>query len=238
MNKNDFTPGFWKMKLFQSWLMAHALLLSVLVQPLKSFSTAGIDLMYRHLNQHFGGGRRHHLFDKIRTATFRCATMTNKNKVCMMGDDLKLQVSTVMGLEALVKQELEELGYSNCLAKNGRVEVQAPSSAIPRLNINLRTANRVLLEVLFAARVDLALDKAAACGVRGLLLRRVLRWRVCNRMEALGPQRRIVPSGWKERRLYPPQCACLSVYLQEGDLFFTYKRHGICDKGKLGGGRS
>eukprot|EP00293_Proteomonas_sulcata_P004028 CAMPEP_0184326392 /NCGR_PEP_ID=MMETSP1049-20130417/142540_1 /TAXON_ID=77928 /ORGANISM="Proteomonas sulcata, Strain CCMP704" /LENGTH=635 /DNA_ID=CAMNT_0026648585 /DNA_START=278 /DNA_END=2187 /DNA_ORIENTATION=+ len=62
-------------------------------------------------------------------------------------DSCKIQVSAVMGLEALVKQELNALGFEDALAKNGRVELAAKASAIPILNIQLRTATRVLLKV-------------------------------------------------------------------------------------------
>eukprot|EP00960_Hanusia_phi_P005312 154172-Hanusia_phi.AAC.1 len=103
--------------------------------------------MHRNLNRQVGAGEIQGIERCRAAARSRCASKNRRSRLCMMSGDFKLQVSTVMGLEALVKQELEELGYSNCLAKNGRVEVQAPPSAIPRLNINLRTANRILLEV-------------------------------------------------------------------------------------------
>jgi 23S rRNA G2445 N2-methylase RlmL len=45
---------------------------------------------------------------------------------------MNAQISTVMGLEALVKQELETLGYPDAVAKNGRVEFQGDETAIAR----------------------------------------------------------------------------------------------------------
>jgi len=66
---------------------------------------------------------------------------------------LDLQVSTVMGLEALVKQELAALGYPDAVAKNGRVEFKGDGAAVARCNVGLRTATRVLLKVAeFPAR--------------------------------------------------------------------------------------
>lgn len=52
-----------------------------------------------------------------------------------------------MGLEALVKQELETLGYPDAVAKNGRVDFRGDEAAIARCNIGLRTATRVLVKV-------------------------------------------------------------------------------------------
>ena len=63
------------------------------------------------------------------------------------GGRLNIQISTVMGLEALVKQELLDLGYPDSVAHNGRVELSAGPDAIARCNIGLRTATRVLLKV-------------------------------------------------------------------------------------------
>ena len=60
---------------------------------------------------------------------------------------LNLQISTVMGLEALVKQELLDLGYPDAVARNGRVELSAGADAVARCNIGLRTATRVLLKL-------------------------------------------------------------------------------------------
>ena len=47
------------------------------------------------------------------------------------------QISTVMGLEALVKQELEALGYPDAIAKNGRVEFRGDEAAIARCVLTL-----------------------------------------------------------------------------------------------------
>ena len=52
-----------------------------------------------------------------------------------------------MGLEALVKQELESLGYPNSIARNGRVDFEGDAEAIARCNVGLRTATRVLIKV-------------------------------------------------------------------------------------------
>lgn len=50
-----------------------------------------------------------------------------------------------MGLEALVKDELRALGYTEFEVKDGRLRLQAPVRAICLLNLWLRTAERVKL---------------------------------------------------------------------------------------------
>ena len=52
-----------------------------------------------------------------------------------------------MGLEKVVKLELKRLGYEKTRIINGRVEIEATLSDIPRLNIWLRTAERILIKM-------------------------------------------------------------------------------------------
>lgn len=62
-----------------------------------------------------------------------------------------------MGIEAVTKRELEDLGYPDSLARNGRVEFRAGAEAIARCNIGLRSATRVLIKVLIALSHPLCL---------------------------------------------------------------------------------
>ncbi len=58
-----------------------------------------------------------------------------------------LVATCLFGLERLLGEEIDALGYKRTETIDGRVKFEAPLSAIPRLNINLRFAERVLIEV-------------------------------------------------------------------------------------------
>lgn len=58
----------------------------------------------------------------------------------------KLIATAAMGIEALVAKEVRDLGYT-CEVENGRVYIDAEMEDIPRLNLWLRTADRVKLVV-------------------------------------------------------------------------------------------
>jgi len=51
------------------------------------------------------------------------------------------------GLEAVVKREVQALGFKDIKASNGKVEFQALPEEIPRANLWLRAADRVLLKI-------------------------------------------------------------------------------------------
>lgn len=51
------------------------------------------------------------------------------------------------GLEAVLKREITDLGYEIVKVEDGRVTYKGDVEAIPRSNINLRTAERVLIQV-------------------------------------------------------------------------------------------
>ena len=53
----------------------------------------------------------------------------------------------LFGLEKLVGEEIDALGYKRIETIDGRVKFSAPIEAMARLNINLRYAERVLVEV-------------------------------------------------------------------------------------------
>ena len=61
--------------------------------------------------------------------------------------ELELQIPTLFGLEGLCAEELRRMGVSGVRAENGRVCCQAQPADIPRINIGLRTGERVLLVV-------------------------------------------------------------------------------------------
>ena len=51
------------------------------------------------------------------------------------------------GLEAVLKREIQDLGYDVTLVEDGRVTFLADAEGIARANVFLRTAERVLLKV-------------------------------------------------------------------------------------------
>ena len=62
-------------------------------------------------------------------------------------DKVTLIATSTMGLEALVAREVRALGYEDVTVDNGKITYTADSSAIPRSNLWLRTADRVKLKV-------------------------------------------------------------------------------------------
>jgi len=62
-----------------------------------------------------------------------------------MGDILRFAVPTLFGLEGLCADEMRRLDLKNVQAENGRVFCDGTLADIPRLNLNLRTGERVLI---------------------------------------------------------------------------------------------
>lgn len=60
---------------------------------------------------------------------------------------IELIATATFGLEAIVAQEIKDLGYDNLSIENGKVTFDADESAICRANLWLRTADRVRLKV-------------------------------------------------------------------------------------------
>jgi len=60
---------------------------------------------------------------------------------------LELIATATFGLEAIVAQEVKDLGYKQVTVENGKVTFAADESAICRSNLWLRTADRVRLKV-------------------------------------------------------------------------------------------
>ena len=62
-----------------------------------------------------------------------------------MQEQLTYAVPTLFGLEGLCADEMRRLGMEDVRAENGRVLCTGPAACLPRLNLNLRTGERVLL---------------------------------------------------------------------------------------------
>ncbi|MCK9444273.1 MAG: class I SAM-dependent RNA methyltransferase [Tissierellaceae bacterium] len=60
---------------------------------------------------------------------------------------IELIATATFGLEAVVKRELTDLGYEDLKVENGKVTFQGTEKDIPKANIWLRTADRVLLKM-------------------------------------------------------------------------------------------
>ena len=58
---------------------------------------------------------------------------------------LQFTIPTLFGLEGVCAQEVRRLGLSEVRAENGRVLCAGSEADLPRLNLNLRTGERVLL---------------------------------------------------------------------------------------------
>ena len=79
--------------------------------------------------------------------------------------ELQLAIPTLFGLEGLAADELRRLGLSGVQAENGRVLCAAAPADIARVNLNLRTGERVLIVLgrFFAGDFDALFE-----GVRAL----------------------------------------------------------------------
>ena len=62
-------------------------------------------------------------------------------------DKITLTAIFSFGLEAIVKRELQALGFDNLTVTNGKVEFETTAEEIPRVNLWLRCADRVLLKM-------------------------------------------------------------------------------------------
>ncbi|SFE54453.1 putative N6-adenine-specific DNA methylase [Peptostreptococcaceae bacterium pGA-8] len=60
---------------------------------------------------------------------------------------LELIATATFGLEAVVKREIEALGYKILKSEDGKITFQGDERAIVRSNLNLRCADRVLLKM-------------------------------------------------------------------------------------------
>ena len=60
---------------------------------------------------------------------------------------MKLLIPCASGLEASVKRQLKELGYGDCPAINGRISLDGSWEDVARLNVFLRSGERVLISL-------------------------------------------------------------------------------------------
>ena len=60
---------------------------------------------------------------------------------------MKLLIPAAVGIEASVKRQLNKLGYGDCPANGGRISLEGDWSDVARLNVNLRSGERVLIEL-------------------------------------------------------------------------------------------
>ncbi len=60
---------------------------------------------------------------------------------------MELVATCLFGLEGLLGEEIDELGYKRIETIDGRVTFEAPKEGIARCNLRLRTAERVLIKV-------------------------------------------------------------------------------------------
>ncbi|AFA49622.1 THUMP domain-containing class I SAM-dependent RNA methyltransferase [Acetobacterium woodii] len=64
-----------------------------------------------------------------------------------MSKKINLIATVAFGIESVVKEEIKKLGYEVTEVENGKIRYCAPLEAIPRSNLWLRCADRVLLEI-------------------------------------------------------------------------------------------
>lgn len=62
-------------------------------------------------------------------------------------EKIEFIATATFGLEEMVKLEIKKLGYENIRVENGRVTFEGDVSAIPKTNLWLRTADRVLIKM-------------------------------------------------------------------------------------------
>lgn len=62
-------------------------------------------------------------------------------------EKIELIATATFGLEAVVKRELQDLGYDDLTVENGKVTFTAMEKDIPKANLWLRVADRVLLKM-------------------------------------------------------------------------------------------
>ena len=66
----------------------------------------------------------------------------------------KILISTSFGLESLVKFQLKDLGYKDFKVSDGLISLEGDLSDLAKLNINLRHADRVYLELASFKAMD------------------------------------------------------------------------------------
>lgn len=78
----------------------------------------------------------------------------------------KIVATSTFGLESIVAQELKELGYDDLIVDNGKISFSGDLKDIARCNLNLRTADRVFIELTNFEATDFDLLFEAVKSVR------------------------------------------------------------------------
>jgi putative N6-adenine-specific DNA methylase len=65
----------------------------------------------------------------------------------MVQDKLRIIAATAFGMEAVCKREMQKLGYTDLFVENGRIEINGTFKDVVRLNLWLRTAERIKIKV-------------------------------------------------------------------------------------------
>lgn len=65
----------------------------------------------------------------------------------MVQDKLRIIAATAFGMEAVCKREMQKLGYSELFVENGRIEIDGTFEDVVRLNLWLRTAERIKIKI-------------------------------------------------------------------------------------------
>jgi len=86
-------------------------------------------------------------WQRVQSKMYINYAMSFLSEEIMNKDTFELIAPCHFGLEAVLKKEIEKLGYEIVLVEDGRITYKGDASAIPRSNIFLRTAERVLLKV-------------------------------------------------------------------------------------------
>jgi putative N6-adenine-specific DNA methylase len=59
----------------------------------------------------------------------------------------RIVATSTFGLESIVAEELKDLGYGDLRSENGRITFEGEARDIAKCNINLRTADRILIQL-------------------------------------------------------------------------------------------
>lgn len=73
-------------------------------------------------------------------------TLDERKKI-IYNKSMELLIPVAAGLEQTVKRQLNKLGYDKCPAENGRIAVDGDWTDVARLNVFLRSGERVLVKV-------------------------------------------------------------------------------------------
>ena len=64
-----------------------------------------------------------------------------------MGKKVDILLTSASGVEKVLKSELTRMGYGEAPAVNGEIEIKGDFLDVARLNVNLRTCDRVYIKL-------------------------------------------------------------------------------------------